>query len=72
MQYNLLLIVLLLLKQTMTSGTRDTAKYMRRGEEGVRASDLGLSENQARPNKPDVSPKCSKMVPLVFTVPKFI
>ena len=47
-QYNWLPIVLLLFKQTMTSGTRDTMKYIRRGEEGVRASDLGPSENQAK------------------------
>ena len=47
-QYNWLPIVLLLFKQTMTSGTRDSMKYIRRGEEGVRASDLGPSENQAR------------------------
>ena len=46
-QYNWLPIVLLLFKQTMTSGTRDSMKYIRRGEEGVRASDLGPSENQA-------------------------
>ena len=31
----------------MTSGTRDPTKYIRRGEEGERASDLGPSENQA-------------------------
>ena len=47
-QYNWLPIVLLLFKQTMTSGTRDSMKYIRRGEEGVRASDPGPSENQAR------------------------
>ena len=46
-QYNWLPIVLLLFKQAMTSGTRDSMKYIRRGEEGVRASDLGPSENQA-------------------------
>ena len=46
-QYNWLPIVLLLFKQTMTSGTRDSMKYIRRGEEGVRASDIGPSENQA-------------------------
>ena len=46
-QYNWLPIVLLLFKQTMTSGTRDSMKYIRRGEEGERASDLGPSENQA-------------------------
>ena len=28
------------------SGTRPPANYIRRGEEGVRASDLGPSENQ--------------------------
>ena len=33
--------------ESMTSGTRDSMKYIRRGEEGVRASDLGPSENQA-------------------------
>ena len=44
-QYNWLPIVLLLFKQTMTSGTRDSMKYIRRGEEGLRASDLGPSEN---------------------------
>ena len=47
-QYNWLPIVLLLFKQTMTSGTRDSMKYVRRGEEGVRACDPGPSENQAR------------------------
>ena len=47
-QYNWLLIVFLLFKQTMTSGTRDPTKYIRQGEEGVRASDLGPSGNQAR------------------------
>ena len=46
-QYNWLPIFLLLFKQTMTSGIRDSMKYIRRGEEGVRASDLGPSENQA-------------------------
>ena len=46
-QYNWLPIVLLLFKQTMTSGTRDSMKDIRRGEEGVRASDPGPSENQA-------------------------
>ena len=51
MQYNWLLIVLLLFKQTMTSGTRDTMKCIRRGEEGVRASDLGPSEDQAIDSK---------------------
>ena len=51
-QYNWLPIVLLLFKQTMTSGTRDSMKYIRRGEEGVRASDLGPSENQASINLP--------------------
>ena len=29
------------------SGTRPPVRYIRRGEEGVRASDLGPSENQA-------------------------
>ena len=29
------------------SGTRDPTNYIRRGEEGVRASDPGPSENQA-------------------------
>ena len=33
--------------ESMTSGTRDSMKYIRRGEEGVRASDLGPSEIQA-------------------------
>ena len=33
--------------ESMTSGTRPPVKYIRRGEEGVRASDLGLSENPA-------------------------
>ena len=33
--------------ESMTSGTRPPVRYIRRGEEGVRASDLGLSENQA-------------------------
>ena len=47
-QYNWLPIILLLFKQTMTSGTRDPTKYIRRGEEGVRASDLGTSKSQAR------------------------
>ena len=46
-QYYWLLIVLLLFEQTMTSGTRDPVRYIRRGEERVRASDLGPSENQA-------------------------
>ena len=40
-QYNWLPIVLLLFKQTVTLGTRDSMKYIRRGEEGVRASDPG-------------------------------
>ena len=31
----------------MTSGTRPPVRYIRWGEEGVRASDLGPSENQA-------------------------
>ena len=34
--------------ESMTSGTRPPVRYIRRGEEGVRASDLGPSENQAR------------------------
>ena len=34
--------------QCMMSVTRPPVKYIRRGEEGVRASDLGPSENQAR------------------------
>ena len=46
-QYNWFPVILLLFKQTVTSGTRDLMKYIRRGEEGVRASDLGPSENQA-------------------------
>ena len=33
--------------ECMTSGTRSPVRYIRRGEEGVRASDLGPSENQA-------------------------
>ena len=33
--------------ESMTSGTRPPVRYIRRGEEGVRASDLGPSENQA-------------------------
>ena len=45
------MIVLLLFKQTMTSGTRDTMKCIRRGEEGVRASDLEPSEDQAIDSK---------------------
>ena len=45
-QYNWLPIVLLLFKQTMTSGTRDSMKYIRRGEEGVKANDPEPSENQ--------------------------
>ena len=32
---------------SMTSGTRPPVRNIRRGEEGVRASDLGPSENQA-------------------------
>ena len=48
-QYSWLVIVLLLFKQTLASGTRDPMKYIRWGEEGVRASDLRPSENQARP-----------------------
>ena len=34
--------------ECMMSGTRSPVKYIRRGEEGVRATDLGPSENQAR------------------------
>ena len=34
--------------ERMTSGTRPPVRYIRRGEEGVRASDLGPSENQAK------------------------
>ena len=33
--------------ESMTSGTRPPVRNIRRGEEGVRASDLGPSENQA-------------------------
>ena len=33
--------------ESMTSGTRPPVRYIRRGEEGVRASDFGPSENQA-------------------------
>ena len=33
--------------ESMTSRTRPPVRYIRRGEEGVRASDLGPSENQA-------------------------
>ena len=33
--------------ESMTSGTRPPVRYIRRGEEGVRAIDLGPSENQA-------------------------
>ena len=33
--------------ECMVSGTRSPVRYIRRGEEGVRASDLGPSENQA-------------------------
>ena len=33
--------------ECMTSGTRPPVRYIRREEEGVRASDLGPSENQA-------------------------
>ena len=32
----------------MMSGTRPPVRYIRRGEEGVRARDFGPSENQAR------------------------
>ena len=32
--------------ESMTSGTRPPVRNIRRGEEGVRASDLGPSENQ--------------------------
>ena len=35
--------------ECLTSGTRPPVRYIRRGEEGVRASDLGSSENQASP-----------------------
>ena len=35
--------------ESMTSGTRPPVRNIRRGEEGVRASDLGPSENQASP-----------------------
>ena len=34
--------------ESMTSGTRPPVRNIRRGEEGVRASDLRPSENQAR------------------------
>ena len=37
--------------ERMTSGTRPPVRYIRRGEEGVRASDLGPSENQAIPTE---------------------
>ena len=33
--------------ESMTSGTRPPVRNIRRGEEGMRASDLGQSENQA-------------------------
>ena len=33
--------------ECMTSGTRPPVRYIRWGEEGVWASDLGPSENQA-------------------------
>ena len=33
--------------ECMMSGTRSPVRYIRRGEEEVRASDLGPSENQA-------------------------
>ena len=33
--------------ECMTSGTRPPTKHIRQGEEGVRVSDLGPSENQA-------------------------
>ena len=33
--------------ESMTSGTRPPVRNIRRGEEGVRTSDLGPSENQA-------------------------
>ena len=33
--------------ECMMSGTRPPVRYIRRGEEGVRASDLGPSEKQA-------------------------
>ena len=34
--------------ESMMSGTRPPVRYIRRGEEGVRVSDLGPSENQAK------------------------
>ena len=34
--------------ECMMSGTRSPVRYIRRGEEGVRVSDLGPSENQAK------------------------
>ena len=34
--------------ECMMSGTRPPVRYIRRGKEGVRASDLGPSENQAK------------------------
>ena len=34
--------------ESMTSGTRPPVRNIRRGEEGVRESDLGPSENQAK------------------------
>ena len=39
--------------ESLTSGTRPPVRYIRRGEEGVRASDLGPSENQASKNQND-------------------
>ena len=33
--------------ECMMSGTRSPVRYIRRGQEGVRASDLGPSKNQA-------------------------
>ena len=34
--------------ECMMSGTRSPVRYIRRGKEAVRTSDLGPSENQAR------------------------
>ena len=34
--------------ECMMTGTRSPVRYIRRGEEGVRASDVGPSENQAK------------------------
>ena len=36
-------------KERMMPGTRPPVRYIRLGEEGVRASDLGPSKNQATP-----------------------